>query len=252
MNIFLTTLFNFINNAEIHDTNYQIAYCLITHCHQIKDMTVQEVAEKSFVSVSTLNRFMKIYGYNKYMIFKQMFISHVEIRINQMQRRVKLKNNKQIQNVMFGFLEKDDFNRIINPELIKQCCEVILKSKRIILVGSDEMIASCLRMQGDFCVMGKPVLKDSIYNDQLLHVDEHDFVILLSMSGKVATVNTELLNKIDKQGLNLLSIGYQNYLKNNQHFMYIPEGLDEVLENMLLDYYLQELTYTYMREYYVS
>ena len=250
MNIFLTTLFNYINNAEIHDTNYQIAYSLITHCHQIKDMTVQEVAEKSYVSVSTLNRFMKIYGYNKFMIFKQMFVSHVEIRIGQMQRRVKQKRTQQIINTLSTVLEKDDFDQVVDHEKIIECCKMIKKSKRIILVGSDEMIANCLRMQGDFCVMGKPIIKDSIYHPHLLHIENDDFVILLSMSGKVVTINEELIHKIDQPNINLLSIGYKNYLKHTRHFLYIPESLDEILENMIFDYYLQEITYTYVRDYY--
>ena len=88
LNNLITSLLLFINNPEVRDTDYQIASCLLEHCYEIKNMTIQELAEKSYVSVSTINRFLKMYGFSRYSIFKSVFYQHVLSRYNQMRGRL--------------------------------------------------------------------------------------------------------------------------------------------------------------------
>ena len=92
MNNFITTLLQFINNPDERDTNYNIVYCLISHCHELDKMSVQDLADECYVSVSTFNRFFKLFGFKKFVIFKQLIASHVVIRLSQMQYRIKLKD----------------------------------------------------------------------------------------------------------------------------------------------------------------
>ena len=252
MNNFVTTLLQFVNNSDVHDTNYHIAYCLLTHFCDIEKMSVQDLADECFISVSTLNRFFKVYGYKKYSIFKQMVISHLDIRMSQMQYRIKLKNYKQIDSVLSSFLDESCYKTIIQESLpiIQQTCEAILKSQRIILIGSDEMISHALRFQGDFCSMNKITIKDSIYPEIFFTPKEEDFVIVLSMSGRIMDLNDNLMNKILINNPQVLMIGNKNYLSHKHLFLHIPLGIDEVLENMILDYYLQEIVYKYARDYY--
>lgn len=75
MNCFFNVLFLFINNSEVRDINYQIASGLLENGHELDYLTINELAERCFVSTSSLNRFFRIYGYNKYMIFKAVFSS---------------------------------------------------------------------------------------------------------------------------------------------------------------------------------
>lgn len=72
---FFYALFLFINNPEVRDINYQIASGLLENGHELDYLTINELAERCFVSTSSLNRFFRIYGYNKYMIFKAVFSS---------------------------------------------------------------------------------------------------------------------------------------------------------------------------------
>lgn len=250
MNNFITSLFFFMNNPEVRDTNYQIAYGLLKYGHQIGNMTVQQLADKCYVSVSTLNRFLKIYGFQKYHIFKSYYSSHIMIRKKQMINRLNKKDNKQLEKAFSAFLTHDEITTLMNQTLIHQCCQYIQQSKRILLIGSDEMIVSALRMQSDFYVMNKLMIKDSIYKDNFFVPNKDDFIILLSMAGKIVDSNKLLIQQILEKGSQILTIGHFNYLEGKTIHLSIPQHLDEVLENMILDYYLQEITYTYMRDYY--
>ena len=73
--IVLYALFLFIDIPEVRDINYQIALGLLENGHELDYLTINELAERCFVSTSSLNRFFRIYGYNKYMIFKAVFSS---------------------------------------------------------------------------------------------------------------------------------------------------------------------------------
>lgn len=86
---FLNALFMFINNPEVRDINYQIALGLLENGHELDYLTINELAEIWFVSTSSLNRFFRIYGYKKYMIFKALFSSYLRIRYVQIQNGMK-------------------------------------------------------------------------------------------------------------------------------------------------------------------
>lgn len=140
MNNFITTLFHFINNPDIHDSNYLIAYGLIRYGNQIQDISIHELSEKCLVSVSAINRFINLFGFKRYQIFKSTFYNHIKVRESQMLYRYSKKEESQLKVVLSSFL-KDDKNEILNcSEIIQKCCHCIKNCNRIVLVGSDEMI----------------------------------------------------------------------------------------------------------------
>lgn len=129
MNSFFNALFIFINNPEVRDINYQIALGLLEHGHELGSLTINELAEKCFVSTSSLNRFFRIYGYKNYV-----------------------------------------------------------------------------------------------------------------------NLNPWLLNKLKENDAKMITIGYYDFHKDS-YALKIPQGIDEVLENMILDYYIQKITYYYAEKY---
>ncbi len=46
----------------------------------------------------------------------------------------------------------------------------------------------------------------------------------------------------------MITIGHYDYLQD-AYGLTIPQGLDEVLESTILDYYIQEITYYYAENY---
>ena len=54
MNCFFNALFMFINNPEVRDINYQIALGLLENGHELDYLTINELAERCFVSTSSV------------------------------------------------------------------------------------------------------------------------------------------------------------------------------------------------------
>lgn len=248
MNCFFNTLFMFINNPEVRDINYQIALGLLENGHELDYLTINELAERCFVSTSSLNRFFRIYGYKKYMIFKALFSSHMRIRYVQIQNRINEKDYETLHKIFSSILIQADYERLIDMSWVEEVCEMIHKSQRVILIGSDEMSSYFTRMQADFYVMGKLVIKDSVYKTNFFTPEQDDCVILLSMEGRIVDLNSWLLDKLKENNPHIITIGHYDYLQD-AYGLTIPQGLDEVLENMILDYYIQKITYYYAEKY---
>ena len=104
----------FINNPEVRDINYQIALGLLENGHELDYLTINELAERCFVSTSSLNRFFRIYGYKKYMIFKALFSSHMRIRYVQIQNRINDKDYEMLHKVFSSILKSEDYERLID------------------------------------------------------------------------------------------------------------------------------------------
>ena len=246
MNNFITTLLAFINNPDIKDTNYRIALCLLNHCLDFNQMTIQKIAEESYVSISTVNRFIGQYGFKKYSVFRQRYLSHLQIRHSQMLKRLEA---KKAYKPVFRALMKD--YGLINDELINLCCQFIHESHQIILIGSDEMCYATLRFQGDFYMMGKKVIKISLFEEEHIIFDDSDFVLFFSMNGNLLDYKASLLPKFLTCSAKVFFIT-KTVIPDAKYVLHIPNHVDEVIENMALDYYMQEILYTYMEKYYVN
>lgn len=250
MNVFVTSLLKIINNPDIQDTNYNIAYYLLMHYYEIPQMTLQEIADACYVSVSTLNRFFRIFDLKKFTIIKDLMIVHATARLTQLEERYRRKNNQQINQLLQLVLNEQDYQLITDVEIIKRCCQMINAAKRIILIGSNEMMDSLLRFQGDMTMMRKLVVQNTIYSNNYIKPDNDDLVVLLSMTGRIAELKPSLIKALMESKNNLICVGYKNFLANRSVFLKIPNYLDEALENMILDNYFQNITYQYCEDYY--
>lgn len=70
MNVFVTSLLKIINNPDIQDTNYNIAYYLLLHYYDVFEMTLEEIADACYVSVSTLNPFLEYLDLKNFQLLK--------------------------------------------------------------------------------------------------------------------------------------------------------------------------------------
>lgn len=245
MNNYMTTLLTIVNSSAPKDNDYRIARCLIEKNLEIENMSIKELANECQVAQATLNRFFNFYGFQKYSLFRSNFIQHIKIRQLQMLERYNERKKYDNKKILKTILSEDEYLTVCDDKKIMNCVEKIDKSKRIILVGSDEMIYHALRFQGDFNVMGKPVLKSSLYKNAFIVPEKDDFVFLFSMTGRIVELNSNLLSALSQNHPQIMTIGYYNYLENNDMSLIIPKGKSELDELVILEYYLESILYTY-------
>lgn len=67
----LSSLLFVLNNNNKDDTDFIIAWYLITHLKRIKDISIYKIAEECYVSRSSIQRFIKNIGYESYTQLKE-------------------------------------------------------------------------------------------------------------------------------------------------------------------------------------
>ena len=67
----LSSLLFVLNHNDKDDTDFIIAWYLITHLRKIKDISIYKIAEECYVSRSSIQRFIKNIGYESYTQLKE-------------------------------------------------------------------------------------------------------------------------------------------------------------------------------------
>lgn len=245
----VTTLLKIINNSEIKSIEYQIAYKILENTMHIKDMNIQDLAEVCNVSVNSLNKFLRIFGFHNFRIFKSLFVSHIDMRLGQIKMRIRYKDIEKENATLKSFLSDEDYAMVTDEKKFKEICEKIHGSNRVMLVGSDEMKTLALRFEGDLIALGKFVMKNTLYDGLFVEPTKEDVVFVFSMTGRTILMNKTTVDTLDKAKKNTIVVGHDNYLESGQ-LLYIPKGLSPIFEDFILNYYLERIIYHYMELYY--
>lgn len=251
MNAFITELLKIINNTDVQDNNYTIAYFILVNYFDIPNMSLQSMAEKCFVSVPTLKGFFSRYNFSNFTVFKEMLAIHGKHRFEQLDRRLQIRKESQVESTFENLLDKKDYDYFFKTKKwLVEACEAILKAKRIVMVGSIEIMQGLTRFQGDLTLMGKPVVQNTVFTNNMLPFEEGDLILFFSLSGRIAQGNHQLMDKLVELKESLITISYKTYIEGNSLSLNIPNYLDECLENMLIYYCFQSIDYHYYRNYY--
>lgn len=249
MNNFFTALEKILENPEVHGTNYNIAYYLLTHYDDIQSMNLQDLANACFVSSSTIKRFFMIYDLKKFAVVKEMMISHKRTRMVLLDTRKAFHKPALIKEMLACSLSNQQLNMIFNEDRLQKIGQMIFESSQVIFAGAEEMSSQLLRFRSDLSAMGKPVLMSSLYKTGFITPQDTDLVFLFSMSGRTLEVNTALYQTM-KAHPRVIFIGQNNSLQNHGIFLPLPQETDDAILFMIMHYYFESIAYLYKETYY--
>lgn len=252
MNVYITALLKILENPEIKGTHYTIAYYLLMHYDEIQNMTLSQLAQECFVSVSTLKRFFAIYDLHKFTIVKELLLAHQRVRIAQIEERRDNYRQDQIEATLHLLLSEEQCQRILDEKQLKTLIQRISLAHRLIFIGSDEMINALLRFQADMASMGKPVINSSVYPSGYISPETDDLVFLFSMTGRITQINQDLAQKIRGLQDRMISVGAKDFANGSFMHLYLPENVDDALTYMVMIYYFESIVYLYKETYYDS
>lgn len=248
MNTIIAILCIIINSSFTKDTNYRIALFIIEHLYEVPSISMNEIAERCFTSVSTVKKFLKTIGHNSYSTFKFQVENSISVRTKQMQQRHQNMNSdyalRMIQTI-YPDLDKDTLlNTIhaINRE-IQQC-------DRVVILGASYPNALAVNYQEDMIVMKKTVIIEPviprILND-FQNIRENDFIILTTISGSFFDIYP--MRKHELQKFKHLAIITQENTDLNSFASAIPVRLPVSKDNEKYNYFLMSI-YTLLKEDY--
>ena len=221
-----------------------------THIKEIENMKLQDMADACYVSTYTLMQFFKKFGFNKLSIAKKILSKHYDVRFYQFKERYKNNKIDQIKQCLKPVLTAEDYEEIFNQDQMDQLCQKIHQANRIIIQGSDESMSCLLRFQGDMITMDKLVVQNSMYENHFNSLDNQNLNILFSLSGNITKLMSHSIQDNLKQH-DLVMVGYQKFYDTNL-LLKIPDYVDDALQNLIVNYYFENISYCYYCKYYVD
>ena len=175
-----------IDSSNEDTSEYRIAYFLLESCYIEKSVSIQDVADKCFVSKATVSRFCRSLGYNDYQ----------ELNEALMQAFMRDSLEKKFDHYSpSSFIEQyfQELNRllsnarnIIRQEDVERIAKDIFSYKRVGLLGKLQSNSIAIDLQHDLLASHKVSTAPIIPSDQLSFIqnsDEDTYLLVISCSG---------------------------------------------------------------------
>lgn len=192
MEVMLSRILRYLNGCLQNDHLYHIGNFLIKHYTELEDYDMSRIAKEGHFTEAEILDFLKHLGMDSYEQFMQKYIADDDLRMSQMHARLL---NFDIDGLVEHLKvdgRKQDFMALIN-----ELCEIIFKTKRIVIVGGLYPISVAVDFQTDMIFLGKEVIEYHHFDDQL-YFNEDDLVIFITATGRMME---EYVKEMRDQGI---------------------------------------------------
>jgi DNA-binding MurR/RpiR family transcriptional regulator len=178
--VFLSTL---ASNQD-DSTNCKIATYILANLDEIKTYSINKLAEKCFVSISSISRFCRDVGLKDYSELRELII---KTELNFELYSQDYSTEKRI--VDYVERVQDSLDRIkhsVNPVLITKLTEDLIRYDKVAIFGLLKAETVAMNLQSDLLMLGKITTTKVQYCQQfeyLEQADERDLIIIFSFTG---------------------------------------------------------------------
>lgn len=253
-------LLAYTSTTLVHDFNYDIAVILLKNYSQLKNMSIEEVADLCYVSQASISRFCRFIGFKNFKEFKQSLEQDYYSVANDYSKQfyaMLLKDEEMALSTYRDELIQNIYSTItpdimkIMPSIIKDIhdCQDVAYYSHYFLWDIGYFLSS--KMMD----MGKYIELFMSYDSQLESaktLDGNSLAIVCSVGGTYTTRHAKVWNTIKRSGCKIVVITQnQSNTEMNSADYVLPCGISnhdnigKYSAMMTLDY----LVMSYLREY---
>ncbi|TDT51968.1 MurR/RpiR family transcriptional regulator [Fonticella tunisiensis] len=206
---------------KLNKNENELLKYFIENAQDIKNMKIQDVAKKTFVSTAGIIRFCKKLGFNGYSELKNSLALTVK---NQGEKGRVYTQSKTSSNI---FNDIDKTKDMINDSIIDEITDLIHETERIDFYGEGSSRLVCMEMSRRFQLVGKQTYHyddTSIMYLSASTLKEKDLVFAISMSGEtsqiIRAVNIAKTKKATVVSLTSMSLNTLSNIADKSLFIY--------------------------------
>lgn len=249
-------LFSIVNKGESETSDYSIAYYLLSHYNDIRNITIKDMSEKCFVDRSTIRRFFVKYGYENFLDFKKHYCDQLEDRYRKVlpfenYNEYIVSLNRKISDMMEQYTLKRDKTQDIDSVIQR-----LYASHRIVLLGDESFYGNMYTVQQYLLTMGKVVfvLTSNLSGNPILHsLDRGDCLLVFSLKGNYLGAIADEIRHISCQKILLTLSGRPAWPADFDYVARLtsdPEKVDEeIYRRYAVTYYIDIMLNTYRMKY---
>ncbi|WP_373266634.1 MurR/RpiR family transcriptional regulator [Hungatella hathewayi] len=186
-----------LNSNEDDDTNLVLARYLLEHFHELKNLSIYDVAEECYVSRSSIQRFAKLIGYESFTAMKQ----NAPITRQHMDAFVQYACHPEFDQYLR--ISMDDMMQDLNEMFLSQNLDALVKrihdSEQVVILAADLSSYPAKVLQQGLAAIGKliRIVTDAYPDTALLqNLKPEDLVIVTSTTGNYAIATLSDLQSV--------------------------------------------------------
>lgn len=178
-------------------TEQEIASYLLNNPSQIADLSIHELAKRTFSSSSSIVRLCHRLGYAGYKEFRKAATMELAVREqSQMDQEKELHRSDSLEDIIEKITYKnimslEDTKNLMDVESLRECLHLIKRSRFIYLFGLGASLCAAKDAYLKFLRLNKPCIINEDWHSQLLqarNATEQDLGIVISYSGNTVEV----------------------------------------------------------------
>lgn len=203
----------FIDNAEIHDSNYDIAIILLKNIDIVRNMTIREVADLCYVSQASISRFCRTMGFGSFKDFHAMISKEFSFEDDYSRNYIStLKKDPLQARSMYKEYIMQNIDSALDPENLKELDTIVrlIHDSPVVSVFSHHFLYDIgVYLQFKLVTMGKYIHAYQIYDKQLKDAGEltkEDTAIIYTIGGTYFTRYPDIWEAINASGCRTIVI----------------------------------------------
>lgn len=256
----ICTLLDVINSNEESDTNVILAKYLLDHIYELQDKSVYDIADETYISRSSVQRFFKNIGFDSYSNIKFNMPESL-IHNKRFSKFYRQENfSKKYKNDLEAMIE--DIDNFSNSEQLDHFVDLLHVSENVVFNFFENSTNAAHEFQEAMVYIGKSirlVTNSTLTEEFLSSLTEKDTFITLSMTGNYAIATLNEVSKIKANKI-LISLNDSKILKetydkiitfskNNMTNDYIQSGMKNAYTIYGFSYLLDLVLNRYFSKY---
>lgn len=199
-----------------HDSDHLIAAYILKHVNEMKNITIQDMAQECYTSTSTISRFVKEIGFRSLTELKDVCAAYEDASFELIHDSLRYldfdgKNDQGILNHYVDMLSASlkNFSETIDFAKVDALNEEIYKSENIVVFGIHLPGSFAKYYQYLMMTIGKftecyELEEEHLKKSKVIHEDS--LVIIFSMEGNYLNANKQVLMNLKKRNARLVLI----------------------------------------------
>lgn len=198
-------------------TERSVSDYLLSHQGEAMELSIHQLAEKTFASPSTVIRMCQRIGFAGYKEFRQAVTCEVAVRrMNQEQERREITRSDSLEDIVDkvtyrNIMSLEHTKNLIDTGTLQTCVDLVREARTVLLFGLGASLCAARDLNLKFLRLNKSCVINDDWHAQLLqakNASKNDLAIVVSCSGETVEV-IECMKALREQGTPIIAITRQ-------------------------------------------
>ncbi len=179
--------------ASLSPTEGAAAGYLLEHPEQVMELSIHQIAERSYTSPSTLIRLCHRLGFSGYKEFRRAVTCELALRQRSVEeQRRELTRTDRLEDIIEkityqNIASLEDTQNLLDVDILRRCVELVRDCRMVLLFGVGASLCAARDTYLKFLRLNKPCIVNDDWHSQLLmarNASADDLAIVFSYSGQ--------------------------------------------------------------------